>query len=713
MDPKGSYVALSPAVYSDNKAMVIAATLLLAQAQTVTLKTDAVTVRALLPELSKVTGLTLMPSKDIEWEVVYLRVKDVPASELLQKVADATFGMWEKANDGRLILKVNPTHAAKARETAKKALIEELTEAFKKMGTRKELSPDDRALYLIAQRIGISALSSIAPEARVVFSTSPTQTQRPINIDPNLAQGLVLEHNKRAELSKASTENQSDEEMKMLEGMIPPELLKMAKQMEESMRPKRIEGVPAKINVAFANNYGSISATLKMFDTQGRVLTEIATDISSASYDEKEETKEEEDEKKDPDKSPVIKLSKESTAILALGVGGREEAQNARSDRMKEIRGRLGKIRESDPFLAAFTEVLNGYAQHVEGNLVFNVPDILSYGLRSGQATVKTLDQLIATKTDGSWKVNAAVPVERVNRDVLAELIDMLAKGPSLTIDQRAWLATNQDSLGGQYNPLVMSVFTVFAMNAFTWRSQELLKLYGMLSAGQRQAARSPSGLAVSSLPPAARRIVEEAGFGANYVVKPYGADDEGFDEETMFSMDFKSLIEREMASQKARLDYLMEPTESMPRGIPNDAHIVITDINEKAYVPIMKGEDMDPLAFMGEMGGATEQMLASMLAMSDMMPAEETFGQMPTEVTPVTRHTMTITLRCTNMVGYAEKHREAKPIPDAKTTKISDLGEDFTKLLAKRKEDMKRWKPMFDMGMGMGRRGTPPPMSR
>lgn len=702
--------------------MVFAAALVLAQAtQTVTFQSEAVTLRALMPSLSKATGMNLSAAKDIEWEVVYIRVKDVTPADLMAKVAEVTSGVWEKTADGRHILKNDVGADNRQRDEERKEFFTALTAAMKKEATNQKASASDKALIAIAQRIGVPTLVAIPQGQRVVYSTAPTGMQRPLGaVNDQIVESIVLEHNKSVDRQGISEGNQIDnDEIKKMEAALPPELLKMTKAMEEATKPKRINGSPAKINVAFSQRYGTIQMDLTMYDANGQILTSQANSIGNREFEDveggvKDDEGEGQEKKPEPDKTPVIKFTPETSEIIALQ--SYDEGLPASAGKTKAIRDRMLNFATKDPFLSAYTEVLNGYAQHETGNIVVNVDDSFMTNSNSKQATVRDIEteQLGAEKEKG-WVTNTAIlEGPRINRDVLIAAIGKISKIHPIGLEEKAWLAANEAQLGGDYNAITTATFAVFDVETYSWRNKPLLKIYGGLSTSQRLAARQGSGLAISSLSGEQRRLIETVCFGADFRVRPYGAGGDGdFDEEMFFNMDFQQLFEKEMASQKARKDYLMEPTESMPSGVPSGAFFKIDSDTVKAYVPISKNPHEDAMEMMGETGGVTMEMLASMMSMGEMMGQPEMMGMMPTEVKHAMRETTTFTLRCTDQVGYSERHREAKIAPDAKVSKITELGPDFDKLLAKRKEDMKVWKPMFEMGMGFGggRRGTPPPL--
>jgi len=701
--------------------MVFALAVALAQASSpVTFQSTATTLKALMPELSKATGMNLQAARDVEWEIIYVRVKDVKPEDLLAKIATAVSGRWQKTADGAQILTKDTSGAAALAEEERKEFVKSLNEAFKFAASDTKTPAQEKVLHAIAQRVGVPTLVGIGQDRRLVFSTAPTQMQRAINLDNGQIQSLILEHNKQVDKDAISENSQTDEEMKQMEALLPPELVKMGKDMEAAMRPKRINDNPAKINVAFTNQYNTISVEVTMYSRQGEKLGDFSTSIGSrhrrsmrdaemGEEDEEAETKggQGETEKPTPDKTPVIKFSEDAAQIIALGTFESEGTSPAVTAKLKP---RVLNFAKADPILTTFTEILDGYAKNSPHNIVAGVDESFYMFENPKQATVREIEEdIFGFEIKDGWSVSESYSEARVNRDLLIEGIEMLKASDRVGIEERAWFAAREDALGGDYNPVVDLVLSVFGGETFSWQRKPLLKLYGSLNKAQRQSARSQNGLAVSSLSADQRRMIESVCFGADLLVRPYGAADDMFEDEGLFSFDFQSMITKQMAIMKAQRGYLMEPTESMPTGIPNNAIIRLENEDSKVFLPVSTGGDSS-FSFFGEMGGMTSDMLASMLAMGEMMGQAEFMGEMPKEVKRANRNTLKITLACTPEVGYVEQHREAIPSGDGKPVKLSDLGDDFNKLLAKKKEDMKRWKPMFDMGMGMGRRGSGPP---
>lgn len=707
--------------------MVFAAVLVLAQATSpVTFQSEATTVRALMPELSKATGLNLVAAKDIEWDVVYLRVKEVSSKDLMDKLAEVTEGTWEKTSDGTIVLKRNMASIAASREEERKEFVKTLTEAFKMAAENKNVTGQERALHAIAQRVGIPTLSTVTKGRRLVFSTHPTSMQRSISLDPASIQSLILEHNKSVDKSDIQGNSEYEEEMKEMEKVLPPELVKMGKDMEAAMKPKRINGSPAKVIVAFSNQYSSVTVNVSLFDAKGdkmgtfdttlgsrysRAMREMAEEeqISTTGTRVKGATEDDEQAKKaEPDKTPVLKFSEETSSIIALSSiddGGVPPAK------MTAVRARISKFAEKDPFLAAQTEILSSYAKNAEGNLVLSLGNDFYMFENPRQATVRQLEEeILFMKKEKGWTTSVSSSELAVNRDTLANGIGLLSKSNSFGIEERAFFAWHEDNLGGPYSGIVSAVLSAFGGNPYGWQDKPLLKLYGSMSQGQRNSARSQNGLVVSSMSADQRRLIETICYGASLHVKPYGVSNDIFMEEDFYNFDFKTMIERQMATMKAEKGYLMEPTESMPSGVPSQAVLRISTSDTPAYLPVGAESEDSMFDFYGSMGGMTLDMLASILSMGEMMGQGDFMGELPKEVRPATRHTLKLGLHCTPEVGYIEEHREAVAKGDGKALKITELGDEFNKLLAKKKEDMKRLKPMFELGMGAGRRSGPPP---
>lgn len=710
---------------------MLVAALLLAQSP-ITLQTEVAPLKTLMPKLAQATGLPLAVSPEVEWQVVYIRVKDAAPAELLRQIAKVSFGAWETTSDGRQLLKRDAAAFSRLADERRKTSLAELQEAIKETFDPKNKSgASEKALARIAQQIGLNNLAAIGETQRVVYSTNPTQVQRALGgVGGSFFDEMILEHNKSVDKQNArGSQTIDDEEMKKFESQMPPEYVKMMKDMEESMRPKRINGMPAKIDIAFTNQYG-VNASLKMYDGQGKELASFETSFGGESDEEgpavsglaatagvaigsenavKSAGSNDQEEKQEPDKSPVLKLTKDANEILALtyfdengGFGGATKVSDS-------LKARILALGEKDPFLAAQTEVLDGYAANVKENLVVRVADHLMDYREAKQITVNAVDgELSLDKKDG-WGVSPADDFEaRVNRDLLVPALDRIKNGSEISIDDKAWLAGNEDRLGGQNNRLMDKLFRVFRINSYMWRGRPLLKLYGLMNQAQRTAATG-NGVPVSSLSNEQRRLVEQICYGPELHVKPLGTMDD-FDEEMMFTMDFEQAMKQQFELMRQdNQDYLKEPTESMPRGMPSNALLIISRKSDTAYLPVSRTQGEGMMDFMGEMGGLTIDMLAGMMSFGTMMDQPEVQSQMPTHVKTATRDSLDLKLRCTDKVGYTERHRSAKASADGKMTKIADLP-GFTELLAKRKEQLKKWMPMFSMGMGMGRRGSPPP---
>ncbi len=96
--------------------LLAAAGTCLSQDKNVTLQLGAGRIEKLLPEIAKAVGVQLLSTVQTKDEVLVIKVKDVPGSKLLEKIAETVNGTWQKEGDALRLIRTQSQLSAEAQE---------------------------------------------------------------------------------------------------------------------------------------------------------------------------------------------------------------------------------------------------------------------------------------------------------------------------------------------------------------------------------------------------------------------------------------------------------------------------------------------------------------------------------------------------------------------------------------------------------------------
>jgi hypothetical protein len=331
------------------------------------------------------SGMTLSVQQEIEREPVLIRVKDVPARELMDKIAHAASAEWRQTSTGwalersdRLVEQLAAQEIAYQAKKYEKAL-ERLLESAKPvddakaknlatsyssvkrqfdsdpsytnqpawMRTWEALEPElpvKRALVQILQAIGPRTLASYDSGERVIFSNDPNALQ--VQIDADLDE--IFD-----ELFRASNLLASEARKVMPEDVKMPPVAHKDLRLGASARPARA------VVVWFAE-----SAKLFAVDENDRLVASGSVELSAPGGSEYAETW----RKLMADDKDVVPLSPLSSKLVA---SWSKEGGKGVSD--AELRKVIEAPAEFDPLNLVVADLLKFYAR--DADLVACVPD--------------------------------------------------------------------------------------------------------------------------------------------------------------------------------------------------------------------------------------------------------------------------------------------------------------------------------------------------
>ncbi|MEQ1822794.1 MAG: hypothetical protein ABL949_09800 [Fimbriimonadaceae bacterium] len=670
----------------------------------------AAPMKDIVPALSKALGVPLLVSPEEQWKVLYVQTKDVSPNDLLSKVAEASGSIWDVNSEGVRVLKPNPAVLARKRAEAKEFTTEMINDFL--ASAIKSKSPKIKALAQVIRSIGVQSLASFAKGTRLVYSTHPTRMQRQTPaISNELIQAMVRDHN-----TEANKPREEPDDMEEVKKSLPPEMVKMIEAYEAMEKPKPITTPIAKLNFVFSiQEY--LSTELQAFDANGKMVIQSSDGLYSEGEDlaelpdmSKPRAKGDPTEAKEAEPKEdtrAIKLSKESAEFIKGLMDYKARLQKSKPSPTKEA---LLKLTESDPFLKFDTEVYSQVFAAEKRNIIISCPE--SRAFSQEQLTFGNVLDTLAMDTEqkGPWLIRPREDDDiSIDTERLCNVLIRLNK-KTLTLDDKAWLASEYDAFPRGATRATMAIF-LFGGNIYGSNS-DLLKLYGMLSPSQKQAAKA-KGVSISSLDSRQKAFVEKMVYGidpsakAGFMNSNYGANmfEDIFDMDTMFK--------KEMERLEASKSYLAEPTEALPNGLPNDGLVTLSEVLEPGYRPVSKGEKATPeddVLGLGE--SVSEKQLASLLAIKEMPMMLGEFGAtFPKEFEKIQRKKVELKLTCMPNYGAMEQMYEATE-DAAQPVDLTKMGADFDATLDKMKKSMKSMEKMMMLGGGMfsGGRKNPPP---
>jgi len=630
----------------------------------VTFSTKAAGIEKVVDAIAKQTGAKIAASPAIANEIVLVSVKDVPLESLLAKLADVVSGEWKLSSDGIRYLNYDDSlfrrrsREAQARriaafkkdiETNLKQAAEEEAEMAKASGENEvegempqidfPWTSSDKWVLKILERLDPAKIVGVG-DARIVFATSPTRAQLPLPNISDLIGPMIAEHNKTAE-ARAKAEAEMGEE--------DPQTVQEKAQQEQMERmlggfmkqdDKPITAPPAKVILVVKRgglmSMLGASAELSFFDAQGKRIYSASSSVDvgeeSGSMDEIIEAAMPSNEPQQPkvDTTKPIEYSAESQEMMKL-FDMSSMASMFGENAPKVSEGLLSKLRTPtvfDPLSFAPSDSLLFVASDRKLNVVAGIPDaitgmsdlMVSKGLTVGAFVERMQDNkalTIETK-DGWFTVRPFDPESskryRVNRKALQALIEAALDGPPSMEAAAAYALANESPMKTE---IVMPYITLFVPSIFMdmmmgSRGWSVLRLYGTLSASQRDALRAGGRTSFGSLTPQQRVYVEELVFGVDtalQVVDPTKPTDD--------LPDFMKMAGAMFGGNQG-LDFRTEPTEVMPNGLPNQG--VVAGNLEKKPILTPSGGILSRMGF--------DASMIAMFTMATQMPEEA--GQIP-----------------------------------------------------------------------------------
>jgi hypothetical protein len=383
------------------------ATLALAfQVQTITYKTPAKSIGAVLADLSIKTHQKLEAVDFLSRQPIMVDVHDVGAAELLKRIAQCTYGKWITSNDVKKLV-VDETAVASGRALLKASESKEIrfavAEEQASVDSQDPISADSAQMFVDAfanqiyaveaprndnehfppdnkvvpptSRLAIELLGVVGPEAiqaipngdRVVFSTQPNKAQQPLPPSSEVIAQFLKDQ---------QIWNQYMHSVPKVAGALhrkgdPPSFERIRSYIARGQEGGETIG---KIDFALRREGEALYADLLIFDDKGNLSLEDDTVALGLKWGEVPYSLPG-DKGFDNHKIPVSDRFRDFAAVTAE-FGEDPKASKMAADKLTaQFHAQIMRPDLYDPMSFRISELLNGYAETKKLSLVAMLPD--------------------------------------------------------------------------------------------------------------------------------------------------------------------------------------------------------------------------------------------------------------------------------------------------------------------------------------------------
>lgn len=599
--------------------MIVSLLITLAAAQDLTKKityeAPALPLGVALDGISQLAGVRLTSPGLLDRQLILIRFKDAPVSEVMKRLADVAGGEWQPTNPGFRLVRTPEVQkrldekeylariemvkvglerlrgqVQKEQLDATKAdqLAIQLNEVERRMNPSgdwdsgqwqaREKITEKTPTALLAKRIALTFrpedLATIKSDERVVFAVNPTKMQRPLRISPDV---LSLYEREQTLFVDALKKQPKVENTDMYWG---------------STGMRRAYEAPARVLVVVSSySGGHYNLEVRFANQKGKIY--VQTTSSVAPIDWREDQKEEPPVAGETAMEPDGDAKGFLDALKPLMSNMTGEPDFTKVKWPEGFKEKLLSPEKHDPFNLIGEWALRKYAEARKTNLVALVTDpliqFLSYAPMMGGLTPTRLEKSVSTvrmdlAKDQGWttivpKFRSEASQQTIDRALLGSVSRRLASGTRLSLDEWADIAYRVgrepwDTLFSLYQMVLVGTMNM-SMN---WSG---LRLYGSFDQNQRQALKRGTKILYGNLGEPQRRIFHELTYGLNAHM--------GFAQEM-------SVEAEEPGNEEEQHEYLQslkdEITEWLPNGIPNNAVCSMDFSEENSLFAIYSAQD-------------------------------------------------------------------------------------------------------------------------
>jgi hypothetical protein len=546
---------------------------------------QATSVKNVLPELSKRTGLSLSASPQTENEIICLHVTDVSPDLLLDQIATAVNGEWKKEAGGMRLVRTaiqvrdeERAHFQSDVNTIRKALereqkligngkmTQDSAEAladkaaavvrtynpsspgnfYRRWRDIQSQLPAHRWIAIVLKSFTAEQLAAIHPWRKVVFSNRPTASQFPLasvnaaTLRQIASEMELWEEAKRKKDLKAPTVNGMTY---WIEGIEPTS-------QEEDAEP----GIPVRA-VLCISRYGfepDLQIEFTLLDASGKRVTSVN---SSLGRDWESVVRPETEAKPG---EPVLEPNEVLSQILKAA-----RAMGQSPGMPPALRQQLLTPTKNEPLALLASPILIQYAEKKQVNFVAALADTDLLGMFDDKPVPVSQFENMARALhpefeikDGWLLLKLANPViarkYRVDRRALESYLQRATSNTVFSLEEQAAFACTLPRSDCNFLPQQLRQLLADPSDR-AYFDENLLRFYGLLSTAQRNQAKA-GGIPIASLTAAQKEAVNDLVYG------PYSNVDLRTNEQGEIPPGYSYETFYEGVGR--------EPTECLPHGI-------------------------------------------------------------------------------------------------------------------------------------------------
>lgn len=584
------------------------------------LNVPGATLGSVAGKIGEQMGWDVQVDPSVRSEVLVIRTDGMDPQKTLAKIAEVTGTRW--ILDGNRML-VQPDFDARNRERAKKRaentqrILKAKGEFLKNLANPKATSMEgeefsyeagtgSKLLGQIVQGLGDQVFSRLAPGQRIVLSTNPTRMQQPLgSVNVQMVTKWIAETNEQRK-AVGQIDPGDDEGVQ--------QMMEMFGMNMDDMAPKPITEQPEKVVLVLARSGRSeytesgVSVTLKVIGPGGKTLLSemsafgggremfgdfaIAVPVMTTNDDSDEE----------PARKPMpgddLKI-KPSEEYLSIRKATTINFENPNAPKVTpEIRQKLKDIENFEPLRFELGELLWQAAEKMDKPLIALLPDeTWHFGEKIPETIGEIRDQfgfynVVEKEEGGFWQV---LPKEigsawdgRVDRTTLAMVMRAADGRTYVPLDPLAtFLYQYPDATSNDVANSRIQAFAPFLMGSMMGMgsANELYRVYGAMTASERQFVRRGGQISLGQLSGSARNVLVEMFFGADGRIMPVELE-QALKQENPTDM-ANSMFGRGMMFGEMMSAGGDEPTELMPTGLPMNGFVASQAFKDQYVVSV------------------------------------------------------------------------------------------------------------------------------
>lgn len=573
----------------------------------------AAPVERLIEAVATRFDLPIGVSPSMASDYVVVEVEEVPAIELLERIASVSSGRW-RLSEGKYVLtrdnraaaadekadrayrkRVIEESIAKARGAEKElastqALVERGTElarelakaspiddSWMKMRALEAARPGQRLAFRLLAGIDPAEIATILPGQRLVFSDSPNRMQKPLKGASQAIKAWLADRAMWSDARKKMEENPETREWATVLELYAEPMEAPARVLVAVSRGYEWFGLTYGANIMLVWPDGTIS---RSYATFGRIPD--APDVPQPSASGRNDT--------------FIEFSDMSKRLRAESRSMWMHEDGPPKEPSAEVLELVTQPEKHEPLGFVPSDAVFAVRKKMGGHLVASLPDDLLTALTfADQEQMPTVEQflrscdqydLLEFSKEGDWlmgkpRLVAETRANRGDRAAIGEFVRNAKGKEFLGLEELSSFAKGLKAppvSGAAGYTLLLALRN--RMDFLSFGDYQLLSLYGQLSADQRRTLLGGGRLALGSLTKPQLALVYEMVFGADYrfeVEEPPAKEGE------------------EDAGGKDTID--REPTEALPGGLPSTGYITVAPTEAMLFQTRMESEDGRPMS--------------------------------------------------------------------------------------------------------------------